>query len=129
MSDEEVQMRADVRGWGEGARVPRPEGMVAIAAGDSLCLALGADGRLTYWGANVHGPMQVPADLPPVTSMALGSKHAVALTAEGKVIAWGDDPVDSPLRTARMGLLDVLADLRGARAIAAGPKHSLVLAQ
>ncbi|MDR9391734.1 MAG: PKD domain-containing protein, partial [Trueperaceae bacterium] len=88
-------------------RVRMPEGVtfVALAAGDRHAVALDADGRAWAWGNDASGrlgdggtnedqdePVQV--DLPDgvtVTRVVAGSYHTLALDADGKAWAWGDD--------------------------------------
>lgn len=45
-------------------------------------------GALTAWGRDDHGQLPPPG-LPPLTSIAIGSEHAVALSRAGDVLAWG----------------------------------------
>jgi protein ATS1 len=47
-----------------------------------------SSGAMVSWGRNDHGQL-APKDLPPVREMAIGSEHAVCLTDDGTVIAWG----------------------------------------
>jgi len=46
------------------------------------------DGKLVSWGRDDHGQL-TPPQLPPVSKIAIGSEHTLALTAEGEVCAWG----------------------------------------
>lgn len=66
------------------------------------------------------GPTQ--AEVPPGTgntvAIAAGAGHSLALTADGRVLAWGDN---------RRGQTNVPPDLGAAVAIAAGGYHSLAL--
>ena len=79
--------------------------VVAIEAGDSHSLALTSDGKVFAWGDNTWGqlgtgntsdgvvPMPVVAsgDLAGkfVVAIAAGNSHSLALTADGKLYAWG----------------------------------------
>ena len=45
-------------------------------------------GQLMGWGRNDHGQLP-PQLLPPITKIAAGSEHCLALTLDGKVLAWG----------------------------------------
>ncbi|MCX6873797.1 MAG: hypothetical protein NTW21_08310 [Verrucomicrobia bacterium] len=81
--------------------------VVAIAAGSSLSLALTSDGRLFGWGGNGNGmlgdnvtearltPFEITASGPlagkVITGMAVGINHCLALTAEGRIHAWGSN--------------------------------------
>jgi alpha-tubulin suppressor-like RCC1 family protein len=71
-------------------------------------------GRLRTWG---NAAPSVP-DVTGVIAVAAGVEHAVALRADGTVVAWGEN---------RHGQLQVPPDLRGVVAIAAGNYHSLAL--
>ena len=44
--------------------------------------------RLIAWGRDDHGQLP-PDDLPPIEKIAAGSEHCLALTLDGKVLAWG----------------------------------------
>lgn len=46
------------------------------------------DGKLTAWGKENMWQL-IPADLPPIEKMAVGSDHVLAVTKEGKLISWG----------------------------------------
>lgn len=46
------------------------------------------NGDVLSWGRNDHGQL-CPAGLPAIAAIAAGSEHAVALTSEGRVLAWG----------------------------------------
>ena len=58
-----------------------------IGAGwGSICIL--KDGMLQSWGRNDHGQLPSP-NLPPLTKIAVGSEHVVALSTEGDVLSWG----------------------------------------
>ena len=59
-----------------------------IGASWGSIFVLDQAGRITSWGRNDHGQL-APTCLPAVKQMAIGSEHAIALTAQGKIIAWG----------------------------------------
>ena len=79
----------------------------AIAAGGNFAMALGSDHNVYAWGDNRFGqlgdgtqlnrstPVQVQSPTSfggsPVTQIAAGSSHSLALTASGTVYAWGDN--------------------------------------
>lgn len=83
------------------------DGIRAIAAGQHHALALRADGTLLAWGGNAHGQLgtgsaedrRTPAPVKGVRgesdvlsgmiAMAAGSRHSLALSADGTVFAWG----------------------------------------
>lgn len=121
-----------------------------VAAGTSHSLALTADGRLYAWGYNSSGqlgngfgcsrltPTEVP--LPPGTAgttwaqVAAGSTHTLALTADGRLFAWGsnlygqlgDGSTVSSLLPVPVGYTRQLAPLRWAQ-VAAGRYHTLAV--
>ncbi|MGV3658705.1 MAG: choice-of-anchor D domain-containing protein [Prosthecobacter sp.] len=66
------------------------------------------------WG-DISAP---PAGLEDVTAISGGDRHALALKADGTVVAWGDNG---------FGQLDVPAGLTGVTAISAGTYHSLAV--
>jgi alpha-tubulin suppressor-like RCC1 family protein len=109
--------------------------LVAISAGNNYLLGLKADGTVAVWGNPVQFPIfppylktnlvdsvtsvtNVPAGLSNVTAIAAGAGHALALKADGIVVAWGDDSY---------GQTNVPAGLSNVVAIAAGADHSLAL--
>ena len=75
-------------------------GLVAVAAGNSHCLALRGDDTLWAWGYNYSGqlgdgtttsrstPVQV-SSLSDVTAVVAGAQHTIALQSVGQVWAWG----------------------------------------
>ncbi|MEJ2848852.1 hypothetical protein WBO87_10660 [Nocardioides sp. CCNWLW212] len=94
----------------------------AIAAGSYHSLALSTDGRVTAWGYDNHGQIDVPASLTgkTVTAIAGGLYHSLALTSDGHVTAWGND---------FYGQSTVPASLAGktVTTIAAGAYHSMAI--
>jgi alpha-tubulin suppressor-like RCC1 family protein len=87
-------------------------GIVHIAAGGNVSLALTGDGRVWAWGDNTYGqlgtitttnlalknnPVPLPvidsggAPLTDVVAIATGGDHSLALKADGSVWAWGLD--------------------------------------
>lgn len=78
------------------------DGIVAIAASNSSSFAVGENGDLFAWGSNDEGqlglgdkdgsPHPVPLVVPNLVSIkdvAAGRDHVLAVTAEGRVYAWG----------------------------------------
>jgi hypothetical protein len=65
--------------------------IVALAVGDTHCLALRADGTVVAWGGDEFnaGATNVPAGLTNVVSVAAGSTHSLALRRDGSLAAWG----------------------------------------
>jgi alpha-tubulin suppressor-like RCC1 family protein len=142
-----LALKADgtVVGWGANGRgqttIPASatNNVVAIAAGLAHSLALKADGTLVVWGYNLLRQTNTPANVTdlaawgerpaglwnipsvssPITAVASGSAHNVALTASGSVLAWG-------LNT--WGEINVpLQAQSGVQAIGSGLGHNLAL--
>jgi len=133
---------------GDGSE-PASGAIGRITAGDHHSLAIDADGGVWAWGRNDHGQLgdgtetdravPVPvAGLPgPAVDVAAGSSHSLALLADGRAFAWGDnedDQVipDGPRAGLREPTLVVDADeepVTGVDAIAAGNRHSMAMRQ
>jgi hypothetical protein len=77
------------------------------------------------WGNNTYGQTNVPRSLGPVTAVAAGGFHNLALRADGTVIAWGagTNVTASP----NLGQSRVPPSATNVTAIAAGGYHSLAL--
>lgn len=95
-------LRVEVLRFQRPARPDRPEGTVIA------------------WGDDTFGQSTVPAGLGPVTSVAAGFAHSLALRTNGTVVAWGSDAE---------GQARVPTDLTRAVAIAAGAAHSVALTE
>ncbi|VBB86591.1 Putative protein of unknown function [Podospora comata] len=67
---------SDLKGWKD-----------AGASWGSVIL-LKEDGSLISWGRDDHQQL-APSDIGPVEKIAVGSEHALALTRDSKVLAWG----------------------------------------
>ena len=129
-------------------------GIRAIAAGDNHSLAVGSDGKVWAWGRNDSGqlgdassgnvrllPVRVKdaagtGVLAGIKSIAAGTYHSLALTADGKVWAWGlndDGQLGDNLSAAMVTLPVAVKDaagtgiLTGVTAIEAGSYHNLAL--
>ena len=76
--------------------------ITAIAEGGQYALAVTSSGQVLAWGRNTNGQLgngtttdsstPVAVSLPSgttVTAIAAGSRHALALTSTGQVLAWG----------------------------------------
>jgi alpha-tubulin suppressor-like RCC1 family protein len=134
--------------------IPASDGrVVAIAAGATFGLALTASGRVYSFGENHDGqlgqprneggeeanptpaPVQMPAGASPVTQIAAGRAHTLAVAA-GQLYGWGEDmhgqtgdaanlgtdkPNPVPHAIALPGAVGAIAQ------IAAGSEHSLAL--
>ena len=75
--------------WGLKSQGPkRTKDWKDMSASWGSIFILEKDGSICSWGRNEHG--QLPSkDLPPISSMAVGSEHSVALTEGGSVVCWG----------------------------------------
>jgi alpha-tubulin suppressor-like RCC1 family protein/phosphodiesterase/alkaline phosphatase D-like protein len=100
MTNRALPVRVNQTGVLAGKRI------TAIGAGYDYSLALCADGTLVAWGSNFSGqlgvgdfsnrslPVQVDltaAAGQPVVSFAACATHILALTADGTLLAWGND--------------------------------------
>lgn len=122
--------------------VPGLTGITHIAAGVQHAFALRNDGTLWAWGSAHQGqlgtgsagnfvssPEQV-VRLTNVTSFSAGNQHSLAVTADGKVWAWGYGLMG---QLGQPGLLNSaiipieVAAVTGAVAVAAGADFSLAL--
>ncbi len=86
------------------AHLPAGVLVTAVAAGDNSSLALTSDGRVLAWGWNLDGqlgdgtttnrPTPVAVHLHKgthVTAIDAGAAFSLALTSDGRVLAWGDN--------------------------------------
>ncbi|MFY4717281.1 DUF7507 domain-containing protein [Streptomyces sp. LaBMicrA B280] len=86
----------------EAVHLPAGTTVTAISAGAYHSLAVTSDGHVLAWGYNLFGQLgdgtttnrstPVEVDLPAgttVTSVAGGGYHSLALTSDGRVLAWG----------------------------------------
>lgn len=124
---------------------PPPPTAVApmVAAGNGFSLALKTDGTVASWGDQSSGQLgnnvvsavsqrnaQTVTSLGNARKVAAGEFHAVALRADGTVVAWGSN-ADGKLGTGTSGGLfptpQTVAGLTSVTAIAAGLDHALAL--
>ncbi len=120
--------------------------IIAIAAGDSHCLALQSNGTLWSWGSNTNGqlgegtrvfainsPVEV-VDIKDIKlmgqgSIAAGARHSMALLNDGTVMTWGDNSFgqlgDGSLVDSNLPV-DVIG-LKCAIFVGAGSVHSLAI--
>jgi hypothetical protein len=89
-----------------------------IRAGSVHSLALTNTGKITGWGSNTYGQLDIPRSLSGVTAIATGLRHSVALTNTGKLTAWGQN---------LFGQLNIPPNLTGVTSVAVGQNHSLAL--
>jgi len=122
-------------------RVTLPRAAVAIAAGRDFSLAVLDNGELYAWGLNASGQLGIgtrqialaltPLQVSGVTTardVSAGNEHALALLADGSVLAWGGNAAG------QLGLGDfvvrrapVATPFRGAAVIRAGGDISVVI--
>lgn len=87
-------------------RPPPPPVQVVQIAAAVVSAAVGSDGRLYVWGADEHVSHPEPAnqalakplplgilDRERVTHVGLGNQHAAVVTADGRVITWGNSSI------------------------------------
>ena len=105
-------------------------GIVAVEAGATHSLALDGDGDLWAFGWNVlgqlgdgttqdtHVPVRVGGGVADVVAIDASGFYSIALSGDGRVWTWPEDqlePVEAP-------------EVAGARAVAVGDDHALVVA-
>jgi alpha-tubulin suppressor-like RCC1 family protein len=95
--------------------------IIALAAGDTHCLALRSNGTVVAWGASSSGAKDVPADLTNAVAVAAGSTHSLALRSDGTIAMWG--------RFFASGVNTVPVSATNVVALALGPgaQHALAL--
>ena len=68
--------------------IPSHLQILSLVASWSTLAILDSAGKVTCWGRSDHG--QLPPDgLPPISQLAAGSEHFIALSQDHKVYAWG----------------------------------------
>jgi alpha-tubulin suppressor-like RCC1 family protein len=108
----EVMQQAALRRFG-GVLFLIPLGVLCYAP------ASRADSQVVTWGVtNSYGLGNIPANLTNVVALTAGASHSVALKANGKVVAWGDNSA---------GQTDVPASATNVLAIAAALSHTVAL--
>ncbi len=115
-----VAMRRDgsLIAWGTNSygilQEPVPLGLsnvLSMAFGPDFGVAARSDGRIAIWGSLSNAPSLTNA-----VSVSAGSSHALALTAAGDVVAWGDNS---------WGQSEVPPGLHDVVEIAAGYTHNV----
>jgi alpha-tubulin suppressor-like RCC1 family protein/PKD repeat protein len=126
------------------------QGVIAIASGDNFVLALTNDGLVWAWGDNSSGQLGLSREekflqyphlvqiKKPCQAIAAGHQHALALTTDGHMMAWGNNkygqlgigstestewtntPTQVIMETDRLPLNQV-------QSIAAGDDHSMAI--
>lgn len=99
---------------------------LAIAAGNTLSLALRGDRTVAAWGDNTYGQTNIPAGLSNVVAIDGLSWHSLALKSDGTVVAWGAGTTSTGT-VPEYGQSIVPAGLSNVIAIAAGYNHSAAL--
>ncbi|SEF97626.1 Alpha-tubulin suppressor [Thermomonospora echinospora] len=118
-----------------------PSNMYGVAAGRDFSLALTGTGRVYAWGCNdkgqlglgtTSGPIRSPALVPGlegIIQITAGYDHALALTWDGLVYAWGlndDGEAGDGTASPRPAPVPVYG-LNNVRAVAAGIHHNLAV--
>ena len=125
----------------DAERRPPRTGRGTIAAGDGQSLAVAEDGTVWVWGNNESGklglgtfqhvqgtPQRVPG-LTGIVSVAAGPNHSLALGADGRVWAWGNNlsfQLGDPYASSQSAPV-LVAGLTDVVAIAAHKEYSLAL--
>jgi alpha-tubulin suppressor-like RCC1 family protein len=112
----------------------------SIAAGGQQAFVIQTDGTVLGWGddtsyqiAGTGTWLTTPTSvsgLPPVTALATGSTHSVALAEDGTVWSWGLNQYGKRGFDPMVGLFVTplqIPDLAGVTAIAAGTNHTMAL--
>lgn len=126
--------------------VPTLVDVVDVAVGTAHSMALTVAGEVLAWGGNTSGqlggadggvrlerPRRVPLPAPAL-AIASGHRHALAITLDGRLFAWGAAD-RGQVGHGRAGAAEIVATPREItagwtlplRAVAAGDAHSLVL--
>ncbi|MGH2773323.1 MAG: fibronectin type III domain-containing protein [Actinomycetota bacterium] len=130
-----------------------PPGVTSVAAGGQHGLAITSAGKVVSWGSNDSGqlgegsvtvgdergkgrttPVEVdfPLEVKEVTAVAAGHAHSLALTGDGKVLAWGSNDRgqlgDGTVARRTAPVLVKLPPGVVARSVSAGAAHSLITA-
>ncbi|MGJ8695578.1 MAG: hypothetical protein ACSHYF_04625 [Verrucomicrobiaceae bacterium] len=123
-----VEENGSVHGWGgdgtdsDGvSTIPAGlDDVVAVAAGETISIALKANGEVVSWGPSFTNHADTPASLNGVvvTAISAGNHHGLAVTADSEVETWG---FGVP------GSLSVPAGLDDIVDVAGGGWHSLAL--
>jgi alpha-tubulin suppressor-like RCC1 family protein len=123
-------------------QVPGLPSAAGIAGGDLTSVALGSDGSVWTWGANLDGalgdgsttsirpsPAQIIAAGSGIIRVAAGGNHSVALKANGTVVGWGSNGSGELGTNPTMKHSTIVTVLRltGVTAVAAGSADTLAI--
>ena len=67
---------------------PAVPGWKDVGASWGSTFVLQGDGKLLGWGRDDHGQLPAP-EMPPLSRIVIGSEHALGLTKDQEVLAWG----------------------------------------
>ena len=87
----------------------------SMAGAADHIIGLTVDSALKGFGVNLDGVLDIPMGLPPIARIETGTRHAMALGADGLLYSWGSNA---------FGQLDFQIE-GGLAGIAAGNRHSL----
>jgi alpha-tubulin suppressor-like RCC1 family protein len=86
------------------------------------------DGTVAAFGDDFYGQVDVPGNLTNVIAISAGFFHSLALTSDGKVVAWGLSTNDTSIGTdPNYGQTRIPGSLSNVVAISAGGWHNLAL--
>jgi hypothetical protein len=66
-------------------------GLVAGLLAVTAPVASASTGTVVAWGDGGNGQTSIPSGLANVKAISAGRFHSLALKADGKVVAWGED--------------------------------------
>jgi alpha-tubulin suppressor-like RCC1 family protein len=110
--------------WGSGS--PQPPAalangtynVLAVAAGESHCVAILSDYTLVAWGNNYFGQLNYPSGTYNIVGLSAKGNYTLARRSDGAIFGWGDNSQHTT--TPPTGLSNVVA-------VAAGTQHALAL--
>lgn len=118
-----------------------PLGPGAVSVGATHSLLATPDGRVYAWGSNAQGQLGMSTTITPrtvptliqhltgVVAVSAGSNHSLALTADGRVFAWGFNPYGDAGDggTGTRYIAQQVPGMTNAIAVAAGGSFSMAL--
>jgi hypothetical protein len=109
-------------------RTPEADSMLgpirtfALAKDRACAVREAGDHRAVCWSAR-DAELGPPIGPPDIVELAVGGTFAVALTADGSVWRWGDDPA----RVSQVTKPELVQGLSAIAHVAAGPSHAVAL--